>query len=63
MQSTYFTIRVGIHQYQFLYNHNGPDTGRNRKGAPFVILFADDLAICEHSRPEVELQLERWRDN
>ena len=26
---------------------------------PLVMLFADDLVICEHSRAEVKLQLER----
>ena len=27
-----------------------------------MVLFAYDLVICEHSRAQVELQLERWRE-
>ena len=29
---------------------------------PLVMLFADDLVICEDSRLEVEQQLDRWRE-
>ena len=27
-----------------------------------MMLFADDLVIGEHSRADVEMQLERWRE-
>ena len=32
------------------------------RGPPLVLLFADDLVLCENTREEAEEQLELWRN-
>ena len=63
----YFHVGVGLHQWSALspllfiliMDVLQAEIG---KEPPWVISFAYDLVICEHSRAEVELQLERWRE-
>ena len=58
----YFQVRIGLHQWSALspllfiiiMDVLHAEIG---KEPPWVMLFADDLVICEHSRAEVELQL------
>ena len=62
----YFHVGVGLHQgsslsplpFIIIMDVLQAEIG---KEPPWVMLFADDLVICEHSRAEIELQLERWR--
>ena len=67
MDTEYLHVRVGLHQWSALspllcvlvVGVLQADIGKEPQ---WMMLFADDLVICEHSRAEVELQLERWRE-
>ena len=62
-----FKIKVGLHQGSALspflfvvimYRL----TNEVRRETPWMMLFADDIVICEETREEVERRLESWRD-
>ena len=66
-RADYFHVGVRLHQgsalspllFILIMDVLQTDIG---KEPPRVMWFADDLVICEHTRAEVELQLERWRE-
>ena len=67
MDTEYLYVRVGLHQWSALSPLlfillMGVLQANIGKEPQWVMLFADDLVICEDSRAEVELPLERWRD-
>ena len=60
----YFHVGVGLHQgsalspllFILIMDVLQTEIG---KEPPWVMLFVDDLVICEHSRAEVDIRLER----
>ena len=64
MEPEYIHVRVGLHQWSALspllfiliMGILQADIGKEPQ---WVMLFADDLVICEHSRAEVEMRLAR----
>ena len=63
----YFNSEVGLHQGStlsplvFIIIMDVLASSIQRD-PPWLMLFADDLVICEESRLEVEQQLDRWRE-
>ena len=63
----YFQVRVGLHQesalrpliFILIMDALHAEIG---KDPSWLMLFADDLAICQPSRAEVELQPNIWRE-
>ena len=59
-------VRVGLHQGSalspYLFNLVMDVTSYTvRDQAPWCILYADDIMICDTSREAVEAKLEQWR--
>ena len=61
-----FKVKVGLHQGSTLSSFlfaviMDRLTDEVRKEPPWMMLFADDIVICEETREEVERRLECWR--
>ena len=62
-----FPIEVRLHQGStlspFLFAIIMDSLTENcRKGAPWQMMFADDVVLCARDKQELEEDLERWRD-
>ena len=61
-----FKVKVGLHQKSalspFLFAVIMDRlTDEVRRESPWTMLFADDIAICEETKEEVERRLESWK--
>ena len=62
-----FPIEVGLHQGSalspFLFAIIMDSQTENcREEAPWQMMFADDVVLCEIDKKELDEDLERWRD-